>query len=487
MKYRDFIQDNFEIDDARTGQMVPFVFNKVQNKLYDALINEYGEENNFERAREIILKARREGFTSLILALFAADMILSEHPKTYLEISYKDDATKQHFQRFKGYIESYKRKRGLEIETDNKHEIVLKHNKARFYVGTASAKVGERGGTVHRLLFTEAAHFPDTEIMTADEIINATMRMVDIDSGWVFVESTANGRGNTYERMWQQAESGQSRFRPRFFSWMDFYTPEQFKLIESEFTDKEMVKQEYPANPEEAFLASASNFTTSDQVRKLVGFTNNNKRLIGWLELGGLNYIEQAEIIKAYLLGLEKEYARNYLYVGIDVAKNPDKTIVTVLADRDTTLSNDGARVKCIAIDSTGIGDYMPDWFERNSRWYIHRVKFSAQQKDALYKNLLQVLTNLNTELPSLDTDEGKQFVKELVDLQSERRGDIISVHHPEGNYHDDYPDSWALAEWAFTFINGMPKTREIPQAPVNKIAQLLQRQDRTTSTTRFD
>ena len=49
MKYRDFIHEYFEIDDAKTGQMVPFVFNKVQNKLYDALVNEYGEENDFEK------------------------------------------------------------------------------------------------------------------------------------------------------------------------------------------------------------------------------------------------------------------------------------------------------------------------------------------------------------------------------------------------------------------------------------------------------
>lgn len=473
MQYRKFIEDNFVIDAADTGKMVPFRFNKVQEAYYKMMCRDYGEKKDFVKLRDIILKARREGFTSLILALFAADMLLTPDARIMMEISYKEDATKLHFRRFKGYIESYFKKRGVSekdipkfFDTDNRHEVRLKHNGASFYVGTASSKVGERGGTVQRLLLSEAAHYPNTDVMTAKEIINSSMRMVDINGGWIFIESTANGKGNVYSDMWEQATLGKSRFKQRFFGWRDFYSEEEFKLIESEFSDKEMVKQEYPENPEEAFLVSSASFTNGDDLKKMMGNERNSKKLLAWLSLGGENYVSQCEIIKAWLLQMQREHHTKTLYVGIDVAKHPDETVVTVLADRMTGRG----LIRCIAIDSTGIGDFMPDWFERNFRSYVMRVKFSAQQKDAMYKNLKTCIQMKGTELPIMDTDESRLFFKQMVELQMERKGELIVVHHPPGKYHDDYPDSWALAEYGYSFINGIPPSAE-PQVYRKKTA----------------
>jgi len=268
MKYREFIELYFMVDKAETGELVPFKFNKVQSMYYDLLNKDYFEEDNWPGLREDILKARREGMTTFILALFAAEMIWSKHPIRSLEISYKDDATLQHFRRFKTFLESYCKKRGLNfkefVETDNKHELILKHNRASFFVGTASARTGERGGTVQNILFSEAAFYPDTEVMTAREIIEASMRMVDINAGKVFIESTANGVGNYYHSLWINASKGESRFRPRFWGWRDFYTEDEFKLIASEFTSEAMLKQEYPETPEEAFIAAGSPFFDPD-------------------------------------------------------------------------------------------------------------------------------------------------------------------------------------------------------------------------------
>ena len=262
MKYKEFIEKYFLIDEAKTGKLVPFIFNKVQDKYYQELIQESKGTIRLDiPLREMVLKARREGFTSFILAMFAADMILNRDPTYAQEISYKDAATRQHFKRFRVFLESYFVKKGITdlsdvLETDNRHEIVLKENRATFYVGSASGRTGERGGTVQKLLFSEAAHYPDTQNMTATEVINATMRQVDQAAGWVFLESTANGTGNEFYRMWKQASEGISRFKPRFYGWREFYTEEQFKIIDSEFTDKEMVKQEYPETAEEAFLSA---------------------------------------------------------------------------------------------------------------------------------------------------------------------------------------------------------------------------------------
>ena len=67
-----FIEGEFTIVDKENKE-IPFRLNSVQQKYYNALTTEYG--SGMDGAREIILKARQEGFSSLILAMFACDFI----------------------------------------------------------------------------------------------------------------------------------------------------------------------------------------------------------------------------------------------------------------------------------------------------------------------------------------------------------------------------------------------------------------------------
>ena len=290
MQYLKYIESRFLIDEPKTGQLVPFKLRPVQKLYYDQLVADYDIENKGlnQPIREEILKARREGFSSLILALFAADDILQANPTETQVLSYKDDATNTFKKRYRLFIlSSAAIKVGHKVEDIQKNpnilesfakqvfsidgsDLELSHNKAHFYCGTASARVGGRGGVLQKLLFSEAAHYPDSEKMTAKEIIDGTMRQVDIDSGWIFIESTANGYGNYYEQLWAQATKGESRFKPRFYGWRDFYSEDQFKLITSEFTDKTMLRQEYPETAEEAFIASGTGYFDNDRILTLI-------------------------------------------------------------------------------------------------------------------------------------------------------------------------------------------------------------------------
>lgn len=175
---------------------------------------------------------------------------------------------------------------------------------------------------------------------------------------------------------------------------------------------------------------------------------------------------------------------QNDCYVGIDTAKHPDSTVVTVLRHNPETgkkqvlnwLELRGENYKdqfdiivnfishykviAVAIDSTGQGDFMPDMFERETEWGdehsgLYRVKFSAVSKDMMYKNLKVSIRELLTDLPKPDTREVDRFKQQMLDLQQEYKGQLLSVHHPDDpNAHDDYPDSWALAEWAYAKYN---------------------------------
>ena len=113
--------------------------------------------------------------------------------------------------------------------------------------------------------------------------------------------------------------------------------------------------------------------------------------------------------------------------------------------------------IKGVAFDSTGQGDFMPDLFEAETRWRdensgLYRVKFSAVSKDILYKNLGVVCREFLTTLPIIATKEAEEFKQQMLDLQKEYKGELLSCHHPDSkDAHDDYCDSWALAEYCYT------------------------------------
>jgi len=141
------------------------------------------------------------------------------------------------------------------------------------------------------------------------------------------------------------------------------------------------------------------------------------KQVLNWMELQGDNYMNQVEIIKQFL--------SNY-------------------------------NVVALAIDATGQGDWVGDWFEQNTQWMdensgLYRVKFSAVSKHNMYTNLKVSIKELLTDLPKLDTKDGERFKQQMLDLQQEYKGQLLHVAHPDdASAHDDYPDSWALAEWAY-------------------------------------
>jgi hypothetical protein len=171
-------------------------------------------------------------------------------------------------------------------------------------------------------------------------------------------------------------------------------------------------------------------------------------------------------------------------YAGIDTAKHPDSTVVTIVRynaeKRRKELINwmelrgenykdqfdiiceylKNYKVVAIAIDSTGQGDFMPDMFQSETEWTdeksgLYRIKFSAVSKDMMYKNLKVTIKELLTSLPKIDTKKTEKFKQQMLDLQQEYKGQLLSCHHPDDpNAHDDYCDSWALAEWAYAKYN---------------------------------
>ncbi len=282
--YQKFIEHNFKIKN-KDGYVVPFIFGifqdgqvkSTQDHYMEDLYVTYGPE--LEGVRDIDLKARKEGFSSQILGIFATDFLIADHPVNSMSIADTKDETRKLFNRAKYFLNSAlgQQDKSLEdiCEVYNNNEITNKTNGASFWIGTAGSKTAPRVESVQNLHFSEAAHFPDTDIITAQETIEGALQMVNQGTGKVFIESTARGYGNYYQDLWALAEDHQSQFRPVFYSAQDFYSAEWLKEKEKDFTSHEMYLQEYPGTPEEAFKSTGSKFFDTKAINYQQAFLRN--------------------------------------------------------------------------------------------------------------------------------------------------------------------------------------------------------------------
>jgi len=311
INYRGFIQDNFTITTI-TGEVVPMVFNDIQNYYYDQLIGEYGRE--LQGIRENILKSRRFGFSSLIDAMFAADFILSEIgeiPLTNSDVySYKDKDTQVLFTRVNQFIDSWLLKdqggdyriiehrrelsklRSAFLKKDVQGTVIVGRNGAEYHCLTAGAKVSGRGGTKQNMHWSEVAFYNNTDILNARDLVTGAEEQVSSGVGKIFRETTGNVTDDFFSEEYAMGVDGVSDFKSRFLAWHLFskYSkqapegwepPEYYDLIRSNgvsinqcywhfektrgLKDKRRLR-EYPTTDDEAFLLGGEPFFDTDAI-----------------------------------------------------------------------------------------------------------------------------------------------------------------------------------------------------------------------------
>lgn len=266
---REIIESMFRIVNKQ-GKEVPFIFNNIQDKFY-----------NNRTIRDDILKARKEGMSSLILAILAVRFMFVPNIVCAC-VSHTDEDTKRLFAKVKYYLDHLP----FEIELDRSSATHLRiaSQNSDFLVGTAGSKTFARGDTIHQLHLSEFAFYPSWDMVTG--VINA---VPDGDFTWVVKETTANGYGNPHHQAWQQEKQGESIFKPHFFGWHDHeeyirdasnFTPTKheadLKLTHDlsdeqlawrnwkirtiqptqDYTREDLFRQEYPISDNEAFLST---------------------------------------------------------------------------------------------------------------------------------------------------------------------------------------------------------------------------------------
>lgn len=247
MNYKAAIEGEFDIVNKRSED-IPFTLNKAQE---DFVSNMTG--------RDIILKARQLGFSSLILAILTIDFILEDNQRCVV-MSHETDATQRLMDRVKFYVNCFERKNNtkLNLRYNSRSEMVNEGNGSSFYIGTAESRSFGRGDTITSLHLSEFAFYPDPE-----KILAGVMQAV-IPTGKVFIESTANGF-NFFKGFWDEAKNGNRPFKAHFYN--PTWEYDEVFLANKKAELGRFYEQEYPMTDSEAFLTSGNLYFDSESLK----------------------------------------------------------------------------------------------------------------------------------------------------------------------------------------------------------------------------
>ncbi len=364
----------------KAGELVPLKFNYAQNKLYD-VIKKQTQEN--KPVRIIILKARQMGISTCVEAILNTNTMLNFNMKTGI-ITHQSSATANLFKMSKIMYQSLPNKIKPQVLKDNQNELVFNNtdntglNSELKCMTAGSSGVG-RSDTYKQLHLSEYAFWPGDKKATLNGLLQA---VPNTPNSIVIIESTANGFEH-FKELWDDAVEGNSDFIPVFFPWFKMpeyrMTYDGFDLTEEEkelkriysldneqlswrrwciknncSNDIDMFKQEYPSNPEEAFLSTGKCLFNKEQVinriQKLKDplkkgyfkYNYNSQKItnIKFVESESKSLIEIYEMPKSgypYVLGGDPAGIGTDSFAGDVIDNTTGKQVATLEVELDET------------------------------------------------------------------------------------------------------------------------------------------------------
>lgn len=262
---------------SKSGKVAPFVFNKAQEHIHEALERQKAETG---KVRALILKGRQQGCSTYVGARFYHSSTWRKGIRTFI-LTHEDQATQNLFEMVNRYHEHCPKAVRPSTGAANAKELFFDKLDSGYKVGTAGTKGVGRSSTIQLFHGSEAAFWPHADTHAAGVL----QAVPDADGTEIILESTANGVGNLFHQKWRDAENGIGEFIAIFVPW--YWQEEYRKDIEIDYTAEEreyatlygldmaqmawrrnkiaelkdpiLFKQEYPATAAEAFQMSGHN------------------------------------------------------------------------------------------------------------------------------------------------------------------------------------------------------------------------------------
>lgn len=294
---------------TKTAELVPLKPKPAQQKLLKVVENLRSQRKPI---RIIILKARQLGFSTMIQGLVFQDET-TNRLKNGMIIAHERPASANLYQMYRTFYENLPLELTPMVKYSNAQEMLFENPtndidekrrnpglQSRVSVVSAENVDAGRSQTIHNLHCSEVAFWRDAKTL----MIGLLQAVPNVANTMVFIESTANGVGGWFYDFWKAAEQGKNGFVPLFFPWFEepeytlpfdseedkqdfieqvnhtyekdgeiIHTEEWELMQEYNLTyeqlnwrkymienacsgDIEMFRQEYPSNPDEAFIAS---------------------------------------------------------------------------------------------------------------------------------------------------------------------------------------------------------------------------------------
>jgi len=267
--YIKAIEDNFTIIDKDKNE-VPFILNKAQRHFVENLTD-----------RNVILKARKMGFSSVLLAMACVKFLFGKHERC-ISMSFDKNASSKQLERAKQFIKSYERINNVKVplKYNSKNELVWEGQNEdgstytnALRIGTAKSTGFGRGDDITFLHLTEVSFAVDLEQLLAgagEAVVYNTI---------ITLETTANGY-NEFKTFWDEASSGARNYKCMFYdpSWEydeDYLNKKRMEL-------GRLYDQEFPMTPELAFIASGNLYFNKDSLSDLLKTTKEAPTINGF-------------------------------------------------------------------------------------------------------------------------------------------------------------------------------------------------------------
>lgn len=290
---KKYIEQNIKIK-TKESKLVPLVFNKPQQKLYNAI---KAQRQQGKPIRVIILKARQMGFSTLTEAIIFKNTTTKRNIKSGI-VAHLETATANLFKMSKLMYEELPQFWKPSLRASNAQELVFDDKQGRGLRSTIKCMTAGGNGigrsdTFQNLHISEYAFWTGDKKNTLTGLVQAVPNTPD---SMIIIESTANGFDDFKER-WDAAVRGESDYLPVFCAWWElseYAMPSTLTQSDLDEEEKQLVKnynltleqlewrrwciknncqgdielfhQEYPSNPHEAFISTGQSVFDKQQV-----------------------------------------------------------------------------------------------------------------------------------------------------------------------------------------------------------------------------
>lgn len=220
---------------TKNAALIPLKFNFAQRFVHQKLSEQLKAEG---RIRAIVLKARQEGISTYAAARNFRRMHLYPNQNIMVVADQKVRGATlfgiydSYYRNLRDELRPHRRYmgKGTQLWFDTSTGVGGLNSKVN--VGTAKDAATGRAATIHSLHASEVAWWTDAE----DTWVGLAQSLPDSNSE-VIIESTANGVGNFFETMWNDATQGLNGYLPIFLPW---FIHEEYVTPTTESMDKEI-------------------------------------------------------------------------------------------------------------------------------------------------------------------------------------------------------------------------------------------------------